>query len=219
MNIKSSKYLKENYKLFNNTGATADIYQDKDNYLLLKIFRTRKDEYDIDKWNKLSELKTNYFAFPIDIIYIRNVIKGYTMYKKDGLIFDELDIDILIKDFIEALKKLEYDLRIISENNIKILDLHTGNILYDSSEKAINIIDSDEYGHLCIYNDLYVYNVRALANLILKFIDIPLYNKENINSIKELVNYVIYQINILEEIYKIDIKSIRDIKSLKKIKL
>ena len=87
MNIKSSKYLKENYKLFNNTGATADIYQDKDNYLLLKIFRTRKDEYDIDKWNKLSELKTNYFAFPIDIIYIRNVIKGYTMYKKDGLIW------------------------------------------------------------------------------------------------------------------------------------
>ena len=219
MNIKSSKYLKENYKLFNNTGATADIYQDKDNYLLLKIFRTRKDEYDMDKWNKLSELKTNYFAFPIDIIYIRNVIKGYTMYKKDGLIFDELDIDILIKDFIEALKKLEYDLRIISENNIKILDLHTGNILYDSNEKAINIIDSDEYGHLCIYNDLYVYNVRALANLILKFIDIPLYNKENINSIKELVNYVIYQINILEEIYKMDIKSISDIKSLKKIKL
>lgn len=219
MNIKSSKYLKENYKLFNNTGATADIYQDKDNYLLLKIFRTRKDEYDKDKWNKLSDLKTNYFAFPIDIIYIRNVIKGYTMYKKDGLIFDELDIDILIKDFIDALKKLEYDLRIISENNIKILDLHTGNILYDSIEKAINIIDSDEYGHLCIYNDLYVYNVRTIANLILKFINIPLYNKENINSIKELVNYIIYQINILEEIYKIDIKSISDIKSLKKIKL
>lgn len=219
MNIKSSKYLKENYKLFNSTGATADIYQDKDNYLLLKIFRTRKDEYDKDKWNKLSKLKTNYFAFPIDIIYIRNVIKGYTMYKKDGLIFDELGIDILIKDFIEALKKLEYDLRIISENNIKILDLHTGNILYDSNENVINIIDSDEYGHLCIYNDLYVYNVRSIANLILKFIDIPIYNKENINSIKELVNYIIYQINILEEIYKMDIKSISDIKSLKKIKL
>ncbi len=218
MNIKSKKYLNKNYKIFNDEGGTSTIYSDN-NKLLLKIFCNPKDVFFEEKLEKMAKLNTSYFVTPIENIYLKNRLIGYTMYKKDGIVFQKLNSNTLIEDLLNSFLKLEDDLKILSLNNIRILDLHDGNILFDNSKKEINIIDTDEYGTLYTYDDLYNINVESLTMLLLTYLNLKKYNINfnNINSIKMLITNIKQLIYILEEINKKEINRVGDIKTLSKV--
>ena len=137
---------------------------------------------------------------------------------KTGIPFANLSDNILIEDLLEALKKLERDLYILSENHIRILDLHDQNIMYDDINKNINIIDTSEYGYL--YKDketLRIYNVLSIAYIIFNYLELK-YDLKNILTIDNVINEIENMIYNLEETYKKEINRVEDIKQLKKIK-
>ena len=215
MIFKSIKEIEKNCVLIGN-GATAQIYR-YDILTALKIFHLNLSAFDEDKINILSKIKTDYFAFPIDNIYIKNILKGHTMSLKTGISFANLSDNILIDDFLEALKKLERDLFILSENNIRILDLHDENIMYDNIKNVINIVDTSDYGYL--YKDketLRIYNVLSIAYVILNYLLLKL-DLKNILTIDDVIKEIENKIYNLEEFYKTDINKVEDIKKLKKI--
>lgn len=215
MKFKSIKEIEKKYNLIG-CGATAQIYK-YDVFTALKIFHLNLSAFDEDKFNILSKIKTDYFAFPIDNIYIKNLLKGHTMSLKTGISFANLSDNILIDDFLEALKKLERDLFILSENNIRILDLHDENIMYDNIKNVINIVDTSDYGYL--YKDketLRIYNVLSIAYVILNYLLLKL-DLKNILTIDDVINEIGNKIYNLEEFYKTDINKVEDIKKLKKI--
>ena len=141
------------------------------------------------------------------------------MYRKDGVTFEKLNSNTLIEDLLNSFFKLEDDLKILSLNNIRILDLHDGNILFNSIKKEINIIDTDEYGTLYTYGDLYNVNIRSIAILLLDYLNLKKYNidSNNIDSIKTLITNIKQLIYILEEINKKEINRVGDIKALSKV--
>lgn len=218
MNIKNKKYLEKNYKIFNNEGSTSIIYSNNDQ-LLLKIFYNYKDVFFEERLEKMAKLNISHFAMPIENIYLKNRLIGYIMYKKNGVTFQKLNLNILIDDLLSGLLKLEDDLKILSINNIRILDLHDGNILFDNIKKEINIIDTDEYGTLYTYDDLYNVNIKGITTLLLDYLDLKKYNfnSNNIDSIKTLVANIKQLIYILEEINKKEISRVGDIKALSKV--
>ena len=215
MKFKNIKEIEKNYDLIG-CGATAQIYK-YNIYTALKIFYFSLSSFDEDRFNILSRIKTDYFAFPTDNIYFKDSLKGYTMSLKTGISFANLSDNILIDKLLEALKKLERDLFILSENNIRILDLHDENIMYDSNKNAISIIDTSEYGYL--YKDketLRVYNVLSIAYIILNYLLLKP-DLKNILTIDDVINVIENKIYNLEEFYKTDINKVEDIKKLKKI--
>lgn len=215
MKFKSIKEVEKNYDLIG-CGATAQIYK-YDVFTALKIFHFSLSSFDEDRLNVLSKVKTNYFAFPINNIYIKNRLKGHTMSLKTGIPFANLSDNILIDKLLEALKKLERDIFILSENNIRILDLHDENIMYDSNKNVISVIDTSEYGYL--YKDketLRIYNVLSIAYIILNYLSLN-YETKNILTIDDIIIEIENKIYNLEEFYKTDINKVEDIKKLKKI--
>ncbi len=218
MKIKNIKELDKKYKIFNDEGGTSTIYSDN-NQLLYKIFCNYRDVFFEKRLEKMSKLNTSFFAVPIENIYLKNKLIGYIMYRKDGVTFEKLNSNTLIEDLLNSFFKLEDDLKILSLNNIRILDLHDGNILFNSIKKEINIIDTDEYGTLYTYGDLYNVNIRSIAILLLDYLNLKKYNidSNNIDSIKTLITNIKQLIYILEEINKKEINRVGDIKALSKV--
>lgn len=218
MKIKNIKELDKKYKIFNDEGGTSTIYSDN-NQLLYKIFCNYRDVFFEKRLEKMSKLNTSFFAVPIENIYLKNKLIGYIMYRKDGVTFEKLNSNTLIEDLLNSFFKLEDDLKILSLNNIRILDLHDGNILFNSIKKEINIIDTDEYGTLYTYGDLYNVNIRSIAILLLDYLNLKKYNidSNNIDSIKTLITNIKELIYILEEINKKEINRVGDIKALSKV--
>lgn len=218
MKIKNIKKLDKKYKIFNDEGGTSTIYSDN-NQLLYKIFCNYRDVFFEKRLEKMSKLNTSFFAVPIENIYLKNKLIGYIMYRKDGVTFEKLNSNTLIEDLLNSFFKLEDDLKILSLNNIRILDLHDENILFDSIKKEINIIDTDEYGTLYTYEDLYNVNIRSIAILLLDYLNLKKYNidSNNIDSIKTLITNIKQLIYILEEINKKEINRVGDIKALSKV--
>lgn len=215
MNFKSISEIEKNYDLIG-CGATAQIYK-YDILTALKIFYLNLSAFDEDRFNILSRIKTDYFAFPTENIYIKNRLKGHTMSLKTGIPFANLSDNILIDNLLDALKKLERDIFILSENNIRILDLHDENIMYDSNKNVISVIDTSEYGYL--YKDketLRIYNILSIAYIILNYLSLN-YETKNILTIDDIINEIENKIYNLEEFYKTDINKVEDIKKLKKI--
>lgn len=216
MNIKNYKELNREYSLLCNNGCTAQIYKSKYDNEILKIFRSELSQFDEDRFNYLSKINTDYFSFPLDNVYINNSLVGYTMYFKEGISFKNMNYDILIKDLFVAIEKLEYDFSLLSDYKIRILDLHEDNILYDRYKKNINIIDTDEYG--CFYEnkkDLLKKNIKSLAYIISSYLSLDISMYDDFNSFKSLLQYLNMRINILEEIYKVSLEKVEDIKKLK----
>lgn len=212
MNIKNIKTITENYPLYCK-GGTSSIYT-MNNNILLKIFNTYKDVFFEQRLEKLSKLNTNYIALPIENIYIKGKLIGYSMVKKDGITFNNIDFNTNIEDILISLLKLEEDLIILSENNIRILDLHTENILYDNNKYEINIIDTDEYGTLYMYKDLYNANLKSISSLLFNYLNLSEYIPNDLYNIKVLTVYIRSILNYLAEINKKEITRVGDLKLL-----
>lgn len=209
MNIHSKNELKKYQRIDDNFGSGAKIYK-INNLEVLKVFRNILSSSIQDRFNYFKNIKANYFAFPTDSLYINNKLYGYKMDYKDGKMFNVLEDNILIKDLIYSLKKLDRDLHILDENNIKIFDLHGFNILYNKENNEINIIDVDEYG---LYSkDTYLYNLKAVINRIIRYLQLREFNLDKVYDINSFINEFNNEINRLQEICKFEIETKSDIK-------
>lgn len=219
-----------NYELFNDRGAMGNIYYTDSEDILMKIFKRNIDKSDYKKWKLLSKIDLDYFTKPLDLIYFEEkykyspILKGYTMNKKEGMIFEkiaEIDNLILIKNLLIAMEKLEDDLKKLSSNKIRIFDLHDRNILYNNEKNEINVIDTDGYG--CgdcydIFHSLYYENLLSVAHIVLYCLHINSFNIKNVKTMKDLIKYISEKINKFEYLYNKDIKSLNDIRSLNRTK-
>lgn len=209
MNIKSKNELKKYQRIDDDFGSGAKIYKIND-LEVLKVFRNILSSSIQDRFNYFKNIKTNYFAFPTDNLYINNKLYGYKMDFKDGKMFNVLEDNILIKDLIYSLKKLDRDLHILDENNIKIFDLHGFNILFNAQNNEINIIDVDEYG---LYSkDTYLYNLKSVINRIIRYLQLREFNLDKVYDIYSFINEFNNEINRLQEICKFEIQTKNDIK-------
>lgn len=209
MNIKSKNELKKYQRIDDDFGSGAKIYKIND-LEVIKVFRNILSSSIQDRFNYFKNIKTNYFAFPTDNLYINNKLYGYKMDFKDGKMFNVLEDNILIKDLIYSLKKLDRDLHILDENNIKIFDLHGFNILFNELNNEINIIDVDEYG---LYSkDTYLYNLKSVINRIIRYLQLREFNLDKVYDIYSFINEFNNEINRLQEICKFEIQTKNDIK-------
>ncbi len=96
----------------------------------------------------LVEVKYDFFVFPELLIYVRDYnsdrLVGYIMPFISGCSFSNLDGNIKVRDFIDALKKLENQIKIMS-SEILIEDMNPDNMIYNSSNNSIFVVDTDLY--------------------------------------------------------------------------
>ena len=210
------------YKLIENgdAGFTAKIYRYSDKELL-KIFKYKLDENHSFKFDILSKINTEYFAFPNKKVYIGNKLKGYSVYYKDGILLDDLE-DININNLLKSILKLNNDFLELAEKHIRVIDLHNKNILYNEINNDINIIDTSEYvfSPKMHSSDLYKFNCRSLIyNIcVLLNVDINEFDYNNTTSIYKFCDLLKEKINKLEYENNKDIIRLKELKLIKKNK-
>lgn len=127
-------------------GNTGRIYK-LDN-LAIKIFLKpfTATQQVIKSYEILSNLQTNRFVMPKDIICKDNDIIGLTTEfiedKKETL--DNLDMGLLSKE----LKLIKNDIKVLNENKIALMDCYKENVMFSN---GIYIIDTGEYQPLSVY--------------------------------------------------------------------
>ena len=88
--------------------------------------------------------------------------------------------------------------------------MHGFNILYNEQNNEINIIDVDEYG---LYSkDTYLYNLKAVINRIIRYLQLREFNLDKVYDINSFINEFNNEINRLQEICKFKIETKSDIK-------
>ncbi len=168
------------YKIIPNgdSGRTAICYF-YDNNTSIKIF------YNVEEIQKsfLPEL-INYnnksFAFPIDLVYIDDILIGHTMDYVEGDQLKEIPLSYKLNDLINAYKKIYKDIEKVSEDGISFRDLHCKNVIIGDNffitDTARFVIDKSN--DLVTLQNLEMFN-RLLITKLMKI------NKLVINSIKD----------------------------------
>ena len=116
--LKESKYARTS-KIY--------IYNDEE---LLKLFNFNR-EYEKEKYLVFQSLQLSNFANPKQLIYLRGLLHGYIMDKKEGAMLKYTNESIVLKDFISKIDKVVDDIHLLTSNRIFLTDLHDENILYD----------------------------------------------------------------------------------------
>lgn len=141
-----------------------------------KVYKEFKDSYNgVSTFDYLTEVKYDFFVFPEILIYLNDCcshkLVGYLMPYVRGCDFDNLDGNIKVDNFIEALKKLEAQIRIMSDE-ILIEDMNPNNMIYNSYNNSIFVIDTDLY--IKTPHDpyrTYRENIKELASSTLRLIN------------------------------------------------
>lgn len=166
---------------------------------VLKLFKVSSDLEDIEKYKSFLKYKNNSILFPYEFLTKRNKFIGYISEKASG---EALDKSILLYDFEQmylSAKKLEQDIRHVSNGNIYMHDLHSKNIFYDGNE--FNIIDTDAYNFSHFDEEtLYYINIKKIKRAILEALYDELFKKgfPNSNSkvYHELRKYCVWDYDI-----------------------
>ena len=126
-------------------GACANVYKDNDTvYKIIK--ENAKPLYWPGSLEKLSEVKSNLCVFPNEVLKDSNgAYIGYTMDfvpgQKMGDVFQDLSFDQLQ----HAISEAEIGVNELSESKISFDDMHFNNIMWNSRDNSIKIIDTDFY--------------------------------------------------------------------------
>lgn len=160
------------YKKQVGSGVMGRCYLTSDN----KVFKEFIESYNgISTFDYLAKTKYDFFVFPELLIYVKDYnderLAGYIMPFVSGCDFNNLDGNIKVRDFIEALKKLEFQIRAMS-SEILIEDMNPGNMIYNSSNNSIFVVDTDLY--IRTPHDpfrTFKENIKELASSTLRLID------------------------------------------------
>lgn len=124
----------------------------------------------------LLNIHTNQFFLPQNLIFdLNDNYVGYTSKLAKGNQSKKTGITIMpSEEFINNLKRLEEDIRILSDNNVTLADVSMMNYIYDDINHIMQIIDPGRYKHFnkSIIGNLYKVNMNQydyLLNLLLYF--------------------------------------------------
>lgn len=133
-----------------------------------------------DSYKFLAAHSSDTFIFPKTLVYLKNSMIsenyysffGYLMEYINGVTLKHLGRDVLINEFIEALKLVEVAIKYdISANYMKLCDMNPKNIIF-TPDKKLKIIDTDLYEPTEEDDIGYIYrhNLREFNNDIFSYI-------------------------------------------------
>ena len=131
--IKNKKYF--------NKGRTAKCYL-LDNGNILKLFNSKRDLSEIDRFKYMMEYANDSFIFPFEFIYDSKKFYGYITKRAPGIILESAFSKSNLINLSKHSQVLEHDIDYISEGGIALYDFHDQNVLYDG--KRYSVIDHDE---------------------------------------------------------------------------
>lgn len=144
-------------------GHYGDVYK-LPNEECIKIYKGKNLNIDKEILIQIKNLLLDNYYEIYDLLYTKSsLLKGYTM-----KYYQNEDIDILtmpVEYTLDNLFKLSRSVEKLTENQIFISDMHTGNIIVNSSK--ITVIDTDLYtfNRFLDYSKLKTKNISALECL------------------------------------------------------
>lgn len=192
------KKVKINQKKLNrltkiNEGACAIVYK-YDTKTAIKVLKDNiNGMYELKEFEKIVGIKNDTFVFPQKIVSINGEFSGYLMEYVDGYLLDNVISGIDINTLIESIKKVETDLKKISNDKIVIEDLNQGSLMYDRKTNRIRIIDTDFYTKQenAITEDCYAYNIKQFNTMIQ--MELGILNGQETNILRYLQSKLEYQ--------------------------
>lgn len=171
--LTKSEILKKYKRIIESKYARTSIIYKYNQNELLKIFYNNRD-YEKEKYKLYCDLNLSNFATPKKLVYISGKLYGYIMDKKEGIMLDFIDNSTKIRDIFKNLDMIDENINQLSYNNLMLVDLHEQNILYDSNNQIVNIIDMDDYFFnnilTSIYEVLYInykFFYRSFLNILI----------------------------------------------------
>lgn len=186
---KFARYL-ESLK-FLGLGSEGTAYYDKDKKMVLKIYHDcfleefKECNYITqEEVMKFKNIVNKTYIFPQEEIIYNDYVIGYLTSYQQGKTIDEINpLKIDINNFINAVLKVDDDIKIISRNSILTFDV-IYNTMY--GKKKISIIDPTEYCYKNNNYDKLLQENRKNFNTGIMLFLIDSYFNEFIESSKEL---------------------------------
>ena len=159
-------------------GKCADLYKKNEEvYKLIKQDAKRLYSKTIES---LIGIKNRTCVFPNDLLVDENnQLIGYTMDYVQGTKLKDIFSQIPFEQMKEIINQAELGITEISENKILLDDFHFENMMWDSEEKCIKIIDTDFFK-----KDEDISSIGATKSNISKF-------NENMETVIGLDDYIL----------------------------
>ena len=123
-------------------GACATVYRYDDNYVI-KVFNEKGMElHDEESFSALVGVQNETCVFPESLVEVDGNFQGYAMQYIEGVELQNVAKELSFVKIIEAIKKVEEDLKTLASDKILFQDLNQGGIMW-SNEGKIKIIDTD----------------------------------------------------------------------------
>ncbi len=166
-------------------GFNASVYKlDEENVFKKFNYRGKFEE----SCKELMKLNSDTFVFPKELVYENHIFVGYIMDYIKGKTLNKINENENIYDFINQVKKCEYDVSTLSIYKYYIIDFKEENIMY-TDDKQLKVIDTDYYyksNNKELFKDnLASYSVACLMPLM----NVYKYNfkDDRLNHIKRLL--------------------------------
>lgn len=123
-------------------GACATVYRYDENFVI-KVFNEKGMElHDEESFSALVGVKNETCVFPESLVEVDGNFQGYAMQYVEGVELQNVAKELKFVKIIEAIKKVEEDLKTLASDKILFQDLNQGGIMW-SNEGNIKIIDTD----------------------------------------------------------------------------
>ena len=201
-------YVKNSYPI--GMGMTAICFKKSDNKVL-KIFKKNefsshliKEPNFLDKMIKIGNLTNDTFVGPDTILTYEGCVVGYLYPYVDAPLLAELSSKTKLKELFLNYDKLLIDTKKISDDGLRLFDLHCKNILFDDKFHIIdldksNFYDDKDFNYSLNMSELFkniiyqIYNTKQdeLPRFLNK--DVELFLKKvdpcDLESINMFINY------------------------------
>lgn len=148
-------------------GACSTVYRYSAD-LVIKVFNEKGLElHDEESFSDIVGIRNDTCVFPESIADVDGHFQGYTMRYIEGTELYKVIRNLDLKILIEAIKKVEEDLRTLSSEKILLQDLNQGGIMW-STEGKIKITDTDFFqkNEDITEDKVYSYNLELFSSLI-----------------------------------------------------
>lgn len=173
--------------LISENGMQGKIYRVDEK----TIYKEYRDSiYSLIHLELLTNLKSDYFAFPETLVFERDYsernFKGYLSKYIEGITLDELPFSTDINIFLDALEKFEKEIIKFSRSGLLMHDMHHGNLIY-TPDSNLSAVDTDLY-ELTSDDDIYILknNIKELGETILSCLtDFTLIESNKLNRLMD----------------------------------
>lgn len=148
-------------------GACATVYRYDDNFVI-KIFNEKGLElHDEESFSALVGVKNETCVFPKSLVEVDGNFQGYAMQYIEGTELHNVARKLDFSKIIEAIQKVEEDLKTLASDKILFQDLNQGGIMWSNEEK-IKIIDTDFFQKKedITEEQVYSHNIESFNTMI-----------------------------------------------------